>query len=65
MQLLKSEDIAEKIQMSKRYVAETLTLMPSFPEPVVFKRKRRWIASEVDQFILSFQKKKAGRKRES
>ncbi len=51
MNLLKPQDIADRLQLSKRHVAEVLTYKDSFPKAFKISGVRRWDKSEVEEWI--------------
>lgn len=66
VKLLTAEDIAAVVGMAPRTVREKVATRPGFPAPLVISGSKRWVESEIDEWLLQQRAKptkKAGRPR--
>jgi predicted DNA-binding transcriptional regulator AlpA len=58
LDLMSAADIAEALRLKLRTVRDTLVRRPDFPAPLVVGGSKRWIKSEVQQWMLRQRKTK-------
>jgi len=58
LDLMSAADIAEALRLKLRTVRDTLVRRPDFPTPLVVGGSKRWIKSEVQQWMLRQRKTK-------
>jgi len=52
MKLLTVEEIAELLKLNVDHVRDRVTHQRSFPGAIVFGNRKRWLESEVHEWIL-------------
>lgn len=55
VKLLSSNEVAQKLSISRTYLEKKMMYKKDFPKPVQLVRggHKRWIESEIDDYILS------------